>query len=133
MENKEIVVTGGCGFIGSHIVEELLENNKVTIIDNLSSGKMENLKNPNHENLTLIEEDLLDCDLDEILKELNLNIDLVINLNVLCLSMFNLSSQQKQILIGFITKTLPLYKGNGHMQTPSTRAGFYLFLFYCVY
>ena len=54
MENKEIVVTGGCGFIGSHIVEELLKNNKVTIIDNLSSGKMENLKNPNHENLTLI-------------------------------------------------------------------------------
>ena len=68
MENKEIVVTGGYGFIGSHIVEELLEDNKVTIIDNLSSGKMENLENPNHENLTLIEEDLLDCDLDEILK-----------------------------------------------------------------
>ena len=68
MENKEIVVTGGCGFIGSHIVGELLENNKVTIIDNLSSGKMENLENPNHENLTLINEDLLDCDLDEILK-----------------------------------------------------------------
>ena len=68
MENKEIVVTGGCGFIGSHIVEELLENNHVTIIDNLSSGKMENLKNPDHENLTLIEEDLLECDLEEILK-----------------------------------------------------------------
>ena len=68
MENKEIVVTGGCGFIGSHIVGELLENNKVTIIDNLSSGKMENLENPNHENLTLIKEDLLDCNLDEILK-----------------------------------------------------------------
>ena len=64
MENKEIVVTGGCGFIGSHIVEELLKDNKVTIIDNLSSGKMENLENPNHENLTLIKEDLLDCDLD---------------------------------------------------------------------
>ena len=68
MENKEIVVTGGCGFIGSHIVEKLLENNNVTIIDNLSSGKMENLKNPNHENLTLIEEDLLECHLEEILK-----------------------------------------------------------------
>lgn len=68
MENKEIVVTGGCGFIGSHIVEKLLENNHVTIIDNLSSGKMENLKNPVHENLTLIEEDLLECDLEKILK-----------------------------------------------------------------
>ena len=68
MENKEIVVTGGCGFIGSHIVEELLKSNKVTIIDNLSSGKIENLENPNHENLTLIEGDLLDLDLEEILK-----------------------------------------------------------------
>ena len=68
MENKEIVVTGGCGFIGSHIVDELIENNKVTIIDNLSSGKIGNLKNPNHENLTMIEEDLLDADLEEILK-----------------------------------------------------------------
>ena len=58
MKNKEIVVTGGCGFIGSHIVEELLENNKVTIIDNLSSGKIENLKNQDHENLSLIEADL---------------------------------------------------------------------------
>ena len=54
MENKEIVVTGGCGFIGSHIVEKLLENNNVAIIDNLSSEKMENLKNPDHENLTFI-------------------------------------------------------------------------------
>ena len=68
MENKEIVVTGGCGFIGSHIVDELLKNNKVTVIDNLSSGKIENLENPNHENLTLINEDLLTADLDEILK-----------------------------------------------------------------
>ena len=68
MENKEIVVTGGCGFIGSHIVEELLENNKVTVIDNLSSGRIENLENPNHKNLTLIKESILDCDLEEILK-----------------------------------------------------------------
>ena len=68
MENKNIVVTGGLGFIGSHIVDELVDNNKVTIIDNLSTGKLENLKDPNHENLTIIKEDLLDADLEEILK-----------------------------------------------------------------
>lgn len=68
MKGKNILVTGGCGFIGSHIVESLLEDNKVTVIDNLSSGKIENLKNPNHENLTLIEGDILDMDLEEILK-----------------------------------------------------------------
>ena len=68
MKDKNILVTGGLGFIGSHIVEELLEDNKVTVIDNLSSGKIENLKNPNHKNLTLIKENLLDADLEEILK-----------------------------------------------------------------
>lgn len=40
----KILVTGGAGFIGSHIVEELvLLGHKVIIIDDLSSGKLENL------------------------------------------------------------------------------------------
>jgi len=43
--NKHILVTGGTGFIGSHTVVELLENNyKVTIIDNLSNSKKEALR-----------------------------------------------------------------------------------------
>jgi nucleoside-diphosphate-sugar epimerase len=38
------LVTGGAGFIGSHIVDRLLDNNiTVTILDNFSSGKQENL------------------------------------------------------------------------------------------
>ena len=42
---KNILVTGGCGFIGSHIVEELLKDNKVNVIvlDNLVSGKKSNI------------------------------------------------------------------------------------------
>jgi len=40
LKNKEILVTGGCGFIGSEIVKQLsLLGANVTIIDNLSSGK----------------------------------------------------------------------------------------------
>ena len=58
MKDKNVIVTGGLGFIGSHIVDSLLEDNKVTIIDNMSTGKLENLENPNHENLSIIEEDL---------------------------------------------------------------------------
>lgn len=67
MKNKKIVVTGGLGFIGSHIVDELINNNEVIIIDDKSSGKIENLKYPNHENLTLIEKNLNTANLDEIL------------------------------------------------------------------
>ena len=40
----KILVTGGCGFIGSHLVDRLIkENHKVVVIDNLSTGKKENL------------------------------------------------------------------------------------------
>lgn len=40
----KILVTGGCGFIGSHIVDELIfKGHDVMIIDNLSTGSLENL------------------------------------------------------------------------------------------
>ncbi len=39
-----ILVTGGCGFIGSHIVNELVKRNfKVRVIDNLSTGDIKNI------------------------------------------------------------------------------------------
>ena len=49
-----ILVTGGCGFIGSHLCEKLLESdNKVICLDNCFSGSKNNimhlLKNPNFE------------------------------------------------------------------------------------
>ena len=41
---KNVLVTGGAGFIGSHLVERLLqEEAKVTVLDNLATGKRENL------------------------------------------------------------------------------------------
>lgn len=43
LQGKNILVTGGAGFIGSHIVESLVDLNNVTVIDNLSSGRKENL------------------------------------------------------------------------------------------
>lgn len=37
------IVTGGAGFIGSHIVEAIAGSHEVVVIDNFSSGKQENL------------------------------------------------------------------------------------------
>ncbi len=44
IRKKTILVTGGCGFIGSHIVDQLIkDDNSVVILDNLSTGSMNNL------------------------------------------------------------------------------------------
>ena len=47
IKNKKIAVTGGVGFIGSHLVENLCEDNQVIIVDNESTGKKENIQNLN--------------------------------------------------------------------------------------
>lgn len=42
--NKQCLVTGGAGFVGSHLVDSLLEYGaKVTVIDDLSTGKVSNI------------------------------------------------------------------------------------------
>lgn len=44
MKKKRAIVTGGLGFIGSHLAELLIEKNfKVIVIDNLSTGKLSNI------------------------------------------------------------------------------------------
>nr|WP_294998744.1 NAD-dependent epimerase/dehydratase family protein [uncultured Methanobrevibacter sp.] len=66
MKNKNILITGGAGFIGSHIANELIDENKVTIVDNLSTGNIKNLKNPEHDNLNFIKADISKVNLDEL-------------------------------------------------------------------
>ncbi len=44
MKNKNILITGGAGFIGSNITKTLAKENNVKVIDNLSTGKIENIQ-----------------------------------------------------------------------------------------
>ena len=61
LKNKEILVTGGCGFIGSEIVKQLSQiGANITVIDNLSSGKEKYIQGLS--NVKLIIADLLDND-----------------------------------------------------------------------
>ena len=68
---SRIVVTGGAGFIGSHLVDKLLScGNEVTVIDNLTSGRMafleHHLKNPDFKfiKLDLLESEVLPSVID---------------------------------------------------------------------
>lgn len=66
MKNKNILITGGAGFIGSHIADNLIDNNNIRIVDNFSTGNIKNLKNPDHENLQIITADICNANLDEL-------------------------------------------------------------------
>ena len=61
LKDKSILVTGGAGFIGSHLVEALLAENEVTVLDNFSSGKREFIApHLNNSRFRLLEADLID-------------------------------------------------------------------------
>ena len=64
-----IVLTGGSGFIGSHLSEELLkvDNNRLIIVDNLLTGNLENIQNIlDHKNATFLQHDVQDhIEIDE--------------------------------------------------------------------
>lgn len=65
----KILVTGGAGFIGSHLVERLLgDGQEVVILDNLSTGRLENIAGfTTHPNLQFVRGDIRDTSLVQLL------------------------------------------------------------------
>lgn len=65
---KKIIISGGAGFIGSHVVELALENNnQVIVIDNLVSGKLSNL--PNDKRVVFYKADILKDNIEYIFEK----------------------------------------------------------------
>ncbi|BAO75046.1 NAD-dependent epimerase/dehydratase family protein [Winogradskyella sp. PG-2] len=76
---KSILITGGAGFIGSHLCDALINDNKIAVIDNLSLGRMNNIKHLlDNKNFKFIKADILSETLDAIFAEGNF--DTVIHL-----------------------------------------------------
>lgn len=67
MKKSIAIVTGGCGFIGSHLADNLIKlNYEVVVIDNLSVGRKENISQLNENSkFTFVDADISNFDLIE--------------------------------------------------------------------
>jgi UDP-glucose 4-epimerase len=62
VNGKNVLITGGAGFIGSHLTEEYLANNagRVIVYDDFSTGNLENLNHIKDERLKIVRGSILD-------------------------------------------------------------------------
>lgn len=87
----KILITGGAGFIGSHLVEKLLKKkHKITVIDNLSTGRLENLK-PFIKKIKFVKKDLSKSQILQYFK----NIEVVFHLAALADIVPSINSPKK--------------------------------------
>jgi UDP-glucose 4-epimerase len=60
-----VLITGGCGFIGSHLADQLLaRGDRVTVVDNFATGRRDNL-DPSTPGLTIVEGSIAESELVE--------------------------------------------------------------------
>jgi UDP-glucose 4-epimerase len=62
IQDRKIFITGGAGFIGSTLIGRLIEKNRIVAYDNLARNALASQPFRNHENLTLVQGDVLDLD-----------------------------------------------------------------------
>ncbi len=77
--NKRILVTGGAGFIGSHLCESLVDKDyQVVAIDNLSTGSLENIKHlQQHPDFQFVRETITNL---QVLDRLSSEADIIVHL-----------------------------------------------------
>lgn len=74
LKNKKILVTGGCGFVGSHLIDSLVEHNDVYCLDNNFTGSPNNLSSLCHYHYGET------ADIDNIFEHYLFNFDIVYHL-----------------------------------------------------
>jgi nucleoside-diphosphate-sugar epimerase len=62
LTGKRICITGGAGFIGSHLTERLVDQNEIVVYDNLHRNAIQFAHLDGHKNLTFIKGDVMDAD-----------------------------------------------------------------------
>src|SRR5579875_1509754 len=81
LQGRRVLVTGGAGFIGSHVVELLACANQVTVLDDLSVGRVENLASV-ASRVRVVRGDITDRDL---VAEVAREVEIIVHMAVVCL------------------------------------------------
>lgn len=70
LKNKKILLTGGAGFIGTKLIARLVDQNELTIYDNLSRNSLKSTNLASHPNIRLVTGDVLDYEsLSQVVKD----------------------------------------------------------------
>lgn len=64
-KDQNILITGGAGFIASHLIDRLVDENKIIVFDNLHRNAFQYYPRKNHPNINFVQGDVLNYDLLE--------------------------------------------------------------------
>lgn len=109
---KKVLITGGAGFIGSHTVDLLLQQNiPVRVLDNLSSGFRHNLP-AEHNLLEFVEGDICDADMvDQCMQDVSHCLNLAAQVSVVN-SLQDPAFSAQQNILGFVNIINSAHKHN---------------------